>query len=679
MASPQYDVDRIVRNRLVANNRKINRKAIEGVNVPRACTTIEKPPGAPIALRLQGNLLYGVSGVYLKKHTYLLDDAEKMWSAMRTFYRSNQLSASNEIDKNAGKAKRTQLILVDDPNFVLDFNLPSLDFDDKGELRLPGWGLSQQSKLFSQLSPFESGKSPASPAGAPLINLDIRHSSSQGSLGIEPPFGKGNMNQNAGDMMMGFGEEEVLPFADFGLTIDADGNLVEQPEPELPPHPPSVEKEAGSGLHLPGDEGLAMTASEELQVIFGDEEQHLPKTAPLQPTPQPDGQGSVPLPSEELPSSESAVHEPRLRKKRDIERIAPDSAIHVGREEFKSWTENYVARTEESRNTSRQVTAAQARKNAYNLSFGMGLMGIGILNQIPGLDHPLAQLFAGDELKVMVFGDPEVSQVEVSQAHRRRSASDAFGGEEENEERRVRARPNEDPEKEHQLDHQDEQPPEVGREHPGSAMSDHRRSSNAPWNRPSSVVPSSTHSRKATEGGRHRVESSPLVGRSGNLPADPKFSDGNMPAFGSDGFGPLPDDDQGLSFVSDLGAATGAPTQEANTSQVMHDALDREGRNFLGFVERVAADRGDDDEIEENRRWVTFDGLFEPQDRTKLVVAQAFLHVLTLATKGQIMVEQDGSKEKIPFGEIHVGVTVPFEEHYESAPEQMEGVEETEH
>lgn len=99
------NTDRIVRDRLVANKRKLNRKAIERVNVPKACTTIEEPPGAPIALRLQGSLLFGVSGVYSKQNAYLLDDTQKMWSAMRTFYRSVQLSASNEIDQNAGKAK----------------------------------------------------------------------------------------------------------------------------------------------------------------------------------------------------------------------------------------------------------------------------------------------------------------------------------------------------------------------------------------------------------------------------------------------------------------------------------------------------------------------------------------------------------------------------------------------
>lgn len=88
-----------------ATNRKVNRKSIENVNVPQACDTIGQPPGAPIALRLQGNLLYGVSGVYLKKHNYLLDDTQKVWDNMKIFLRSLQHSASNEVDPKAGKTK----------------------------------------------------------------------------------------------------------------------------------------------------------------------------------------------------------------------------------------------------------------------------------------------------------------------------------------------------------------------------------------------------------------------------------------------------------------------------------------------------------------------------------------------------------------------------------------------
>lgn len=102
-------ITRLCHHRLVANlghkatSRKVTRKAIEGVNVPQACDTIEKPPGAPIALRLQSSLLYGVSGVYHKHGVYLLDDTEKMWSRMRTYFREG--GAANLTDPNAGKTK----------------------------------------------------------------------------------------------------------------------------------------------------------------------------------------------------------------------------------------------------------------------------------------------------------------------------------------------------------------------------------------------------------------------------------------------------------------------------------------------------------------------------------------------------------------------------------------------
>jgi meiotic recombination protein REC8, fungi type len=108
-SSPAADTG--LSHRLVAtlgvqtSNRKVNRKSIENVNVPQACDTIQKPPGAPLALRVQGNLLYGVSGVHLKKHKYLLDDAEKVWDHMKSFLRSLQHSSSNELDPKAGKIK----------------------------------------------------------------------------------------------------------------------------------------------------------------------------------------------------------------------------------------------------------------------------------------------------------------------------------------------------------------------------------------------------------------------------------------------------------------------------------------------------------------------------------------------------------------------------------------------
>ena len=93
-------------HRLVATvgkgtSRKVTRKAIQEVNVPKACETIIEP-GAPLALRLQGNLLYGTARVFAQQCGYVLSDAEKTQSDMMTFFRVIQTS---ETDPSAGKTK----------------------------------------------------------------------------------------------------------------------------------------------------------------------------------------------------------------------------------------------------------------------------------------------------------------------------------------------------------------------------------------------------------------------------------------------------------------------------------------------------------------------------------------------------------------------------------------------
>lgn len=86
-----------------SNAKKISRKAIQEVNVQKACETILEP-GAPIALRLQGSLLYGVSRVYSQQCQYVLADAEKVQAHMMAFY--NAMGGNeNALDPRAGKAK----------------------------------------------------------------------------------------------------------------------------------------------------------------------------------------------------------------------------------------------------------------------------------------------------------------------------------------------------------------------------------------------------------------------------------------------------------------------------------------------------------------------------------------------------------------------------------------------
>lgn len=591
--------------------------------------------------------------------------------------------------------RRKALVLDDDPNFVPIFDLPALEFDESGDLVLPDVGFSQGSKLNSQFSPLD--QSSASPANAPFINLEIRRSFSQGSLGFAPFDKQGQSQLDDGIMFPMFCDEEELPFADLDLRIDPDGNIIE--EPQLPPHP--VEEVAENeeapnkthiDAHFPEDEAQLFPADDEYQVVLGDENQH-PVAGPVAQGATQNDKNEVHLPSEEPLSPEPPQQptQPRQQRKRKFYTLSLDEATHVGRAEFRSWDIEYMTRVVEGRSLPPKVTPTEARNNAYNLVFGMGISDVGIFHHILDLNHELAETFSGKELMRRVPGYEEVA---VNRENRRRSASVAFGSDDEGDEddRRVRARLDEDAAanavqdnaaQEHDaqiidddamaiLGDDDNLLPEAGREVPGSALSDHRRSSNAPWNRPSSAVPSSVG--KNVETGRQAVEGSPLVGRGSILqPQDVKFSDGGIPTFDSEGFAPLQSDGAAdFSSYSEFGAAAGVPTQEADTSQFMRKALDREGRNFMGFVERVATDRGTEDAEHTNRRWVDFDGLFEEQDKTKTVVAQAFLHVLTLATKNQIKVMQDGV-DKIPFGQIRVGVTVASDEANEVV--EMESVE----
>lgn len=95
-------------NRLMATIGKVNKKAIQEVNVPGACETITDP-GAPLALRLQGNLLYGLSRVYYHQCRYVLDDVEKTQSYILSFFCS---TSQSKLDVKAKKTKYVALGFV---------------------------------------------------------------------------------------------------------------------------------------------------------------------------------------------------------------------------------------------------------------------------------------------------------------------------------------------------------------------------------------------------------------------------------------------------------------------------------------------------------------------------------------------------------------------------------------
>lgn len=596
-------------------------------------------------------------------------------------------------------------MLEDDPEFDLNPDLPAFHFDDDGNLVVPQGSQSQASrKTSSQLSPLQPDGSFSGSNHSILGGFDLSQSPFGGGI-IPEPFGTGAMTpkkENDGSMPFGEEERELQALDDWGFEIDADGNIIPAlDEPQLP-RLPQLDEQEGSGP-LQQAENIQLDDQGDVIMSGGGHVFHsdppLPVLEELEENQAQNQEQQQGLEEQEVAveaEASSGQAPVRVQRKRRRPILAPDDQTKITRQELKAWSTNYLANAEQAIQPRHGVTAAEARKNAFNLVFGSGIAGIGFPTGVPGLPHPLAPHFAGEDLQACLLGivisDPEDEEIEAPRG-RRRSALEALDIDRDDAERRVRRRLNEDEDSQHAQPQpeddaflppqgEDELPPvEIGRR-AASVLPD--IPSDVPWNRPSSQIPSSSIKGAGSRPPSRQVSASPLHGRGSLLIPGPeieRFSDGPQPFLGSDGFGsdfaalhsgpagslgsdPLHPVDP---FVHGSGGGGGIQ----NTSQMMRTALDREGRNFLDYVESVARDKGVPDEEAGNsnsssssrragsnnrRQWVEFGALFEVEDQKRAVVAQAFYHVLSLATKNVIKVKQDGQGGFEPFGTIRLGV-----------------------
>ncbi|KAK4125335.1 hypothetical protein N657DRAFT_570851 [Parathielavia appendiculata] len=640
-------------------------------------------------------LLYGLSRVYSQQCHYVLTDAERVQAHMRAFY-SALGGSDNALDPQAGKSNRKELILEDDPEFELNPDLPAFHFDDDGNLVIPQ-GSQSSRRTSSQLSPLQPDGSISSSNRSIFQGFDLSQSPFAGGNSIiAVPYGTGTMTPGKeDDGLMPFGDEEreLQALDDWGIEIDADGNIVPaMEEPQLPRLPHLEEKEHGDFVHqdqfVPvDDQGDVFMAG--ANVLYSDpplplqgDGKHREEQEQEQQQEQ-EGQEVAVL--AEISSGQAPV---RVQRKRRRPNLAPDEQTKISRQELKSWSTNYLANAEQASQPRHAVTASEARKNAFNLVFGHGIAGVGFPTGVPGLSHPLAPQFAGEGLTARLLGiiitHPDRDNREVHRG-RRRSALEALELEQDDIERRVRRRPSNDESSQDpqhaqpqlfqgddallSLPGDDELPPiEVGRR-AGSVLPD--LPSDVPWNRPSSQIPSSSVKGAGSKPPSRQVSASPLHGRGSLLIPGPeveRFSD-NQPFFGSDGpgsegFAPLHSGPAGGSgSIPSHPLLPGGDADMLSTSQVMRAALDREGRNFLTYIESVTRTKGYYPSENENdsKRWVEFESLFEAEDQKRAVVAQAFYHVLSLATKSVIRVTQDGQGSNEPFGTIRLGVEMLVE------------------
>lgn len=547
--------------------------------------------------------------------------------------------------------RREQLILLDDPQFDLNLELPSFHLDLSGNLDLSHFNQPSLQQT-SQMSPMD--RRGAGSSSSLIGNLDLPHSTpvSQRGYQLPMPFGHGHDNSmgshKLGNDFMQLADEENLALGeDWGVFVDEDGNVQSaglDEEPQLPalsqPHLAERALQEDIARLLGSDDVQGVNDQAQLQGLIQS------KAATLAGEQQLRNHTDEERDSSSSPKQSKALSRKR-RKRLDV---VQDPRTTVSIVEFKGWSANYLQRTEQERAGKRQrqhaVTPAQAKKNAFDWVFGRGIGNVGMPINVPRCAQPLAEFFAGDALRNQLLGLAEGGS---DQRHGRRRSSSEAELEDAEAGRRVRQRLS--------LEGKEEQQPGQGEQKQVQAVEVGRDGgpippdlpSDVPWNRPGSLIPSSSVKGSVQRGQPGRQLSSPMAGRGSFVPDIERFSDQFV--FGSGGAGPL--------GYSDNLQLPGETPPGPGTSQAMRDALDREGQNFLTYLEAMAQTKGkpkQNDQGARPRQWVSFDDLFEPIDSTRHTAAQAFYHVLQLATKNAIKVEQDSHDGYVAFAEILVGV-----------------------
>lgn len=464
--------------------------------------------------------------------------------------------------------------------------------------------------------------------------------------------------------------EEVeldLVMEDCGLEIDADGNIFERSEGEKPQARPSLpQPTAGREAELPlqtprTPQPLPSQQAEEVGPLFGGNGDVVMTAV--------EGMLADAKSADDLYKAEASPQNGAPKSKQQLRVIRAkaaraksmvDEITRVSNVTIKSWINNYV---DNNVRKPKGVSAAEARRNADFLIFGRGIADVGIPTGSHFV-HPLAEEFAGDALRNwLLLGLTERGE-QAGASDRRRSASEAFELEE--DERRVRQRLDQDSP---QLGRTQQDEPllfgqeeiEVGRE-PGSALSEFH--SSVRRNLGSSIAPGSSVHRKGGIPGLPQIghsTTSPLVGRGSVLPEIERLSyDNAIAGRRSDSYQAV---FPGGSAFSEIGAEVGTTSRSMDAATVDH-----EENRFLSVVKQMALTSGEirhEYDEEDGQRWIPFQDVEGYRGGpARHVAVQAFFHVLSLATKGAMKVEQDGQgvsalgEVSKAFGKISLGVRI---------------------
>jgi meiotic recombination protein REC8 len=606
-----------------------------------------------------------------------------------------------------------QLMLMDDPAFLPDMALPALDFDFSNFILKPA-GDSQRSSQ-SMLSIRNRSRSLSSHTGSG-IGIQLPSSSTHAGayhLPLDDPFGGSSAQKAFGGGRDAFGDdEENLYQDDMIFEFDADGMMrdIDVNEREarragsvFPPIQSRLESDSTASKRVRKDHENA-AASQVLPFIndfdmvnYRDDEQMLPEAEPFPKIAGGSSRPKLMLAEKEFyqqPSSDSAEAPAKRRKPKQKTLLPQDNTIELRNADLIVWQKEYLTHMAvASVAHTQKKEASQAKKNAEAWVIGNGINGVGQGVGSSKLPSPLA-MFSGAALFSKITGQPIPEAKTKGKRGTKRSSPDV---EEEHSSPSNSKRVRQDDgigfedEVGRNFDddlaiHDSSSGVEIGREAP-SALADYPSSALMPWNvsaslhshqRGSSVQVGRAGSVIVSSVGRHMRSASPLIGRGSNIPGElDHFSSqvDDMVMYGrsdNDIQSEVAGSKRGESGVSRsqaefeiFGPAAQVDTQTAASSQWIKDALDRESGNFFEYVrntisEKMGDELGEDDLdelVEGQKKFVTFEELFDPKQNSAMVAAQAFYHVLSLATKHRVWVEQDVDEEEIdPWCEIRIGV-----------------------
>ncbi|KAF9698437.1 hypothetical protein EKO04_003770 [Ascochyta lentis] len=597
--------------------KRITRKQMLDVDVAKACKTIVDP-AAPMALRLQGSLLYGVSRVYLQQCGYVLSDAQTAHNTMMLMLRTVQ---NHALDPEAGKARPEQLVLQDDPSFLPEFALPPAEFladlDLGFDLEFPRSGESQS------LTPFGSRQSSQSShvAGFGLV-LPSSSPNRPGQFMIEGDDGVP-------------GVDDILQLDEPDFTFGEDGNLIVFTPRQPAPATPAV---AGAPMHSDAGASARVRREHEEGQQGGDQaliDDQMDIDLPIYGDDLPDVEATSPaVDQHEVIESSSSAAAPMRRKQRAAKVIPQDRRMELRNAEILSWNANYLTNMKEAARSKLQHRALQqAKKNAEHYVWGVGIGGIG--RDRFGAQGPLG-LFVGDNLFELFTG---TSRNPKSTPKRDRdSGIDEATQQEARRKRQKTAEPEEvgrgqDDEGFFMLggDEDVELPREAV-----PALDDQQIFSAMPWNisaskRGSSAIPFSARVTMMSEQGKQgsrMVSASPLLRRSTGQPGDFEA----LQSLDSDALG-------GDDFA--FAAPTSDPAEVEATAQPstrVREALSAEGENFFTFVTEAIMEKRD--RVQAGIEEITFEELLPPPETGKMIACQGFLMLLSLGTKGLLDVQQ---------------------------------------